>query len=161
MSGAVMWFTGLPSSGKTTLARDVRQALGRRPSVLLDSDEIRAALSPPTGFSETARAHFYRTLAQLAALLAGQGVVVLVAATANRRSYRALARRLAPRFVEVFVDTPLDEVRRRNTKGLYGRARKLPGVGVPYERPLRPAVRAVGGSSRAAVHACLAALNRG
>lgn len=157
----MMWFTGLPSSGKSTLARDVRRALGRRrPSVLLDSDALRAALAPSPGYSETARRNFYRTLAQLAALLAEQGVVVLVPATANRRAYRSLARRLAPRFIEVFVDTPLEEVRRRNTKGLYGRARKLPGAGVPYEPPLRPHVRAAGGSSAEAVRACLRTLSR-
>lgn len=157
MSGVVVWFTGLPSSGKSTLAGWVAQALDARgvAHVLLDGDEVRAALSPTPGYSNAARTHFYLTLSRLAALLAGQGLVVLVAATAHRRAFRAAARRLAPRFVEVFVDARPDECRARNSKGLYGTARRLPGAGVRYEPPLRPDVRAVGGATKAAVAECL------
>ena len=102
------------------------------------------------------RRDFYRTLAHLAAMLARQGFIVLVPATAHRRFYRALARRLAPRFVEVFVDTPKDECRRRDTKGLYEhQVSGLPGDGVKYERPEHPDVLAKGGSSERAVADCL------
>jgi adenylylsulfate kinase len=158
MSGVVMWFTGLPSSGKSTLAKQVCQELTRRGSacVVLDSDEVRGVLSPPPGFDVKGRREFYRTLAQLAAMLAAQGLIVLVPATAHRRFYRALARRLAPRFVEVFVDTPKNECRRRDTKGLYEHhVAGLAGDSVKYERPVHPDVLAKGGSSERAVADCL------
>jgi adenylylsulfate kinase len=156
----VVWFTGLPSSGKSTLASAVSRALDLRgvPHALLDGDEVRAALSPAPGYGSAGRAHFYRTLAQLAGLLAHQGLVVLIAATGHRRAFRALARRAAPRYLEVYVATPLAECARRNSKGLYGTTRKLPGAGVRYEAPLRPDVRAPEGSTPEAVRACLAAL---
>ncbi len=154
--GAVVWFTGLPSSGKTTLARKVARALAKRgrAHLLLDGDEVRAALTPTPGYGPKARSDFYRTLGALAVMLARQGQVVLVAATANRRAFRDWARKRAPRFVEVYVDTPLEVCIRRNAKGLYGRARALPGVGVRYEAPRRPEVR---GTS---VEAVLRALGR-
>jgi adenylylsulfate kinase len=158
MSGVVMWFTGLPSSGKSTLAKQVCQELTRRGSscVVLDSDEVRELLSPAPGFDVKGRRDFYRTLAQLAAMLARQGHIVLVPATAHRRFYRALARRLAPRFVEVFVDTPKDECRRRDSKGLYeNHLAALPGDGLKYERPQHPDVLAKGGSSERAVQECM------
>jgi adenylylsulfate kinase len=160
MSGVVMWFTGLPSSGKSALARDVRAALseGGVTSVLLDGDDVRASIHPVPEYSVKARRDFYRTLSCLAALLAKQGHVVLVAATANRRFYRAFARKLAPRFIEVFVDTPLDECRRRNAKGLYGAGHALPGEKVPYERPKQPDVHVKRGTSAHAVKKCVAAL---
>ena len=148
-SGVVVWFVGLPASGKTTLARAVGErwmaASGER-AVLLDGDEVRATLFPRPGYDAAARDAFYRTLAGLAALLRRQCLTVLVSATAPRRAHRDHARSLSPRFVEVFVDTPLDECARRDPKGLYARARvepavsTLPGVGSPFERPERPDV---------------------
>jgi adenylylsulfate kinase len=162
LNGAVIWFTGLPSSGKSSLATSVATALAGRgvPHALLDGDAVRAAISPAPGYTTKQREDFYRTLAQLAALLASQGLVVLVPATAHRRAFRDRARKLSPRFVEVFVDTPLAECARRNSKKLYGVARALPGAGVKYQRPLRPEVRVEGGAGPAAVRACLAALRR-
>jgi adenylylsulfate kinase len=139
-SGTVVWIVGLPSSGKSTLAARVAEALGL--AVVLDGDEVRHALRPVPGYSEGERDAFYETLARLGALIARQGHVVLVAATAHRRAFRERARELAPRFVEVFVDTPLDECRRRDTKGLYARGEhQLPGVGVPFEPPEAPDLR--------------------
>ncbi|MDP1827665.1 MAG: adenylyl-sulfate kinase [Archangium sp.] len=139
-SGTVVWITGLPSSGKSTLAALVAAAHGS--AVVLDGDEVRAALRPVPGYGEAERDAFYETLARLAALLARQGHVVLVAATAHRRAFRDRARELAPRFVEVFVDTPLAECRRRDPKGLYARAEhQLPGLGVTFEPPESPDVR--------------------
>lgn len=151
MSGVVVWFTGLPSSGKSTLARAVAARLERDNirAVLLDGDEVRSALRPAPGYDDAARDAFYETLANLAALLASQGHVVLVPATANRRAFRDRARALAARFIEVFVDTSADECRRRDAKGLYaqaasGGAAHLPGAGASYEAPERPEVVAHG-----------------
>jgi adenylylsulfate kinase len=154
---AVAWFTGLPASGKSTLARHVREACApRRPAIVLDGDALRPLLAPGGGFDDEARERFYEALSGLAALVAGQGVIALVAATAHRRAWRARARALAPRFVEVFVDTPLAVCEARDPRGLYARARSggaplLPGVGAPYEPPDQPDVVARGGEDPDAI----------
>jgi len=162
MSGAVVWLTGLPSSGKSTLAARLLAQLvaAGRPAALLDGDEVRDALVPRPGYAPAERDSFYATLARLAALLARQGLVVLVAATANRRAHRAQARSLAPRFLEVYLDVPTDECRRRDAKGLYARAaqgktRDLPGADAAYEVPESPDVVARGGEDPGAVHEIL------
>jgi len=136
--GVVVWMTGRPASGKSTLAREVGREL--RGAIVLDGDDVRDALRPPPGYDEAARDAFYETLARLAALLARQGHVVIVPATAPRRAYRERARALAPSFVEVYVDTPLEECARRDPKGLYAQAAldpelALPGVNAPFEPP--------------------------
>ncbi|MCX5745160.1 MAG: adenylyl-sulfate kinase, partial [Proteobacteria bacterium] len=124
MTGVVVWFTGLPSSGKSTLAQLVRDALAPRTSVVLDSDELREILGATSGsYGASARDAFYRTLAGLAAMIARQGLIALVAATAPRRDHRATARTLAPAFVEVHVRTPLATCEGRDVKDLYARAR--------------------------------------
>ena len=138
MTGVVAWFTGLPSSGKSTLAAAVAREL-QRESITLDSDELRAALFPDLGYDDAARETLYGAIARLAALLAHQGHIVLVPATAHRRAFRDRARALAPAYFEIFVDTPLDECRRRDTKGLYAaHAPAAPGAGVAYEPPPDP-----------------------
>jgi adenylylsulfate kinase len=156
-AGIVLWFTGLPQSGKSTLAMRVRDRLANEPCVLLDSDAVRAAIGTE-GYGAADRDAFYRMLGGIAGLLAGQGHVVLVAATAPRRAHRELARRAAPRFVEIWVRTPRELCEARDTKGLYARARAgdapmLPGVGVPYEPPLAPEIVADGGHDDAAAAA--------
>jgi adenylylsulfate kinase len=167
LDGTVVWFTGLPSSGKSTLARRVSERLrsaGREP-VLLDGDAVRAALVPAPGYDAAGRDAFYATLARLAAALARDGHLVLVAATASHHAHRAAARALAPRFVEVWLDVPADECARRDPKGLWARARAgeaphLPGAGEPYETPERPDVAARGGEDDAAVEEILRQLGR-
>lgn len=155
MSGVVVWFTGLPASGKSTLARSVSEALADTPHAMLDGDDVRRALVPAPGYEPAARDAFYSTLANLAALLAGQGLVVLVPATANLRRFRAAARELAPAFIEVFVDTAVEECRRRDPKGLYADAAEggstLPGVGASYEAPAAPDVVAHGGAQESVI----------
>jgi adenylylsulfate kinase len=147
MGGVVVWLTGLPSSGKTTLAESAAAALRARgqATLVLDGDAVRAALVPAPGYDEAGREAFYATLARLAALAARQGLTVLVPATAHRRCFRDVARALAPaRFVEVFVDTDLATCRARDSKGLYaapGPRGALPGAGVRYEPPEHPDVR--------------------
>jgi adenylylsulfate kinase len=164
-AGVVVWITGLPSSGKSTFAGKLAERLGeaRVPSCLLDGDEVRAAVAPALGYSEGGRAAFYEMLAGLGALLARQGLVVLVPATAHRRVFRDRARELAPAFFEIWVDTPAAECARRDAKGLYARAaagdaKHLPGPGVDYEPPLAPELTAHGGEDPAALAAALAAL---
>jgi adenylylsulfate kinase len=156
--GRVVWITGLPSAGKSTLAVSLNERL-RAANVaccLLDGDTVRDALIPRPGYDDASRDHFYETLARLAALLARQGLLVLVAATAHRRAYRDRARALTGRFLEVWVDVPLEECRGRDAKGLYaahteGRLSTLPGGAAAYEPPLNPDLVAHGGADAEAL----------
>jgi adenylylsulfate kinase len=165
--GAVVWLTGLPASGTSTLARSLVRTLKSRrtPCALLDGDEIRQLLVPAPGYGSRARSAFYRTLAGLAALLARQGLIAVVAATAHKRNYRSYARRLAPRFVEVYLEVSAEVCARRDPKGLYARARggralRLPGATLRYEPPESPEVVAGGGRDRAALGLVLRILHR-
>ncbi len=148
--GFVVWLTGLPASGKTTVARTLAPWIAERVSALrlLDSDEVREALTPQPRYTPEERDLFYRALGYLASLLTEHGVVVVVAATAPLQRHRdeARARIPAPRFVEVHVDCPPQRCRERDPKGLWGRAdrgeiQSLPGAGAPYEAPAAPEVR--------------------
>lgn len=143
--GLVVWLTGLPSSGKSTLAACTCEKLRATGSaaLLLDEEDMRVALRSERESDEAGHDAFHETLARLAALVAAQGFIVLVAATAHRRAFRDRARALSHVFLEVFVDTPLEECKRRDSKGLYERARTegqdaLPGVHVAYEAPTAP-----------------------
>jgi adenylylsulfate kinase len=149
----VVWITGLPSSGKSTLAARLQRRLAN--AIVLDGDEVRDVLGMHA-YDSRGRYAFYRALSGLSALIARQGVVAIVPATAPSREHRAVARELAPRFLEVFVDTPLDECERRDSKGLYAAARRgavtaLPGGAVEYERPSSPDVIAQGGEDDLAI----------
>ncbi|WP_242346112.1 adenylyl-sulfate kinase [Anaeromyxobacter terrae] len=164
-SGAVVWVTGLPSSGKSTFARRLRARLAARgrPAALLDGDAVRAALHPAPGYDPAGRAAFYETLGDLALLLAEDGLVAIVAATASRRVFRDRVRALAPRFVEVHLAVPAKLCAARDPKGLWARARageapELPGAGREYEPPVAPEVVATGGEDEAALEAAVAAL---
>jgi adenylylsulfate kinase len=166
-AGTVVWITGLPSSGKSTFAEQLLAALRRLSSnaCVLDGDAVRKCLVPTPGYAGPDRANFYQTLAQLAALLAAQGLLVLVPATANRRAFRDRARALAPTFVEVWVATALAECQTRDTKGLYaqsrsGQAGNVPGADEAYEPPANPDVIAQGGADPEALAAVLARLRR-
>jgi adenylylsulfate kinase len=160
--GAIVWITGLPSSGKSTLAVRLQRRLAEAggASCTLDGDEVRRALVPAPGYTPEARDDFYATLARLAALIAAQGLVVIVPATAHRATYRAAARLLAPRFVEVHVAVPAEECRRRDAKGLYAAGvGGLPGGDLAYEAPTAPDVVAAGGLDDEAVERVLALLS--
>ena len=147
-SGFALWFTGLPSSGKSTLARALAGRLeGAGITVqLLDSDELRGVLTPEPTYTAKERDWFYATLVFIAGLLAQNGVNVLIAATGSRRAYREAARARLPRFAEVFVDTPAEVCRARDPRGLWQRADRgeisaLPGANAPYEPPPAAEVR--------------------
>lgn len=167
MKGAVVWITGLPSSGKSTFADRASASLRERgiASCILDGDVVRGALTPQPGYGESAREGFYLTLGGLAAMLAEQGLVVLVAATAHRRAYREQARARTPRFFEVLVSTPAEECARRDAKGLYRAAERgeltgLPGRDAPYEAPAAPLVVAGGGHDEDAIGELIEALEQ-
>jgi adenylylsulfate kinase len=150
VSGIVIWFVGLPASGKSTLAQRFRARLVARnaPVIVLDGDVVRTILGAHD-YSDSNRDELYRILADLAAMLAAQDVVVLVAATAPKRAHRAHARGLGA-FVEVWVRASIAECRARDYKGLYAAADRgeivtLPGLGTEFERPMAPEVVANGG----------------
>jgi adenylylsulfate kinase len=166
VSGAVVWFTGLPSSGKSHLARRIRAQLDQdgRACCILDSDRIRELLRPKPGYSPAERDAFYQTLGGLAVELAEQGLIVLVPATANRRAYRDQVRARTNHFIEVWMTAPLDECRVRDAKGLYaqfsgGDVQGLPGEDLVYEAPERAEISALGGEDDAAMQRILQCLN--
>lgn len=143
--GFAVWITGIPASGKTTIARALRERLERRgvKVEVLESDEVRRRIAPRLGYSEEDRDDFYRALVYVAELLVRNGVNVVLDATANKRAYREEARSRLPRFVEVYVKCPLEVAMRRDPKGLYAKALRgeiadLPGLQRPYEEPLSP-----------------------
>jgi adenylylsulfate kinase len=150
--GVVVWFTGWPSSGKSTLAREVARRLRFEGThcVILDSDEVRHCF-PWLGYSEEDRGRVYESLTGLAGLLASQGHVVLVPATAPKRAVREDARRRLPRFVEVFVSTSRDDSASRDPKGLY-RDEK---IAFAYEPPLAPEVTTAGATDEAGIASIL------
>jgi len=146
--GVTVWFTGLPSAGKTTIAGLVGRRLGEqgRRVELLDGDEVRAHLSRGLGFSKADRDENIRRIGYVAGLLTGHGVTVLVSAVSPYRAVRDEVRAAVERvggFVEVHVATDLATCRARDVKGLYarharGELRGLTGVDDPYEPPLAP-----------------------
>jgi adenylyl-sulfate kinase len=149
--GATIWMTGLPASGKSTVAAAVEARLleGGRNAYVLDGDNLRHGLNGDLGFSADDRAENVRRTAEVSALLADAGVVVLVALVSPYRADRDAARaahdRRALPFLEVWVATSLEECERRDPKGLYARARSgdlkgLTGVDDPYEPPESPDV---------------------
>lgn len=145
--GAVVWLTGIPASGKTTIARRLVELLAERgrATLWLDSDDLRAVLTPEATYTREERDRFYAALAHLAALGAEGGSVAVVSATAPRRAHRDAARDRAEPFVEAWVRCKAEVARRRDPKGLYERADRgeittLPGAGAPYEEPASPEV---------------------
>jgi adenylylsulfate kinase-like enzyme len=136
-----VWLTGLSGSGKSAIARELLAQLHARgvDAALLESDVLRTQLTPFPRYDEQDRDFFYGAVADMAVVL-HRSRPVIVDATANLRRYREAARARIARFAEVYVDTPLEVCRQRDPKGLYRSSRTLPGVGAPYEPPLRPAL---------------------
>lgn len=145
----VVWFTGLSGAGKSTIADLVEKALHARGvhTFLLDGDNIRQGLNADLGFTDADRVENIRRIAEVSALLVDAGLVVLVSFISPFRAERELARGLVERdeFCEVYVDTPLEEARRRDPKGLYAKVRRgelanFTGIDSPYEPPFEPEV---------------------
>ncbi|MGA9875052.1 MAG: adenylyl-sulfate kinase [Solirubrobacteraceae bacterium] len=147
--GATIWFTGLPASGKSTIAGAVEErlvAMGR-PAFLLDGDNLRHGLNGDLGFDETARRENVRRTAHVARLLAESGTIALVSLVSpfarDRLEAAELHKDIDLSFIEVFIDAPLELCEMRDPKGLYARARAgtlsgLTGVGAPYQVPSNP-----------------------
>lgn len=145
--GATVWFTGIPSSGKSTIAREVYQRLLDRGCAveLLDGAEVRESLSRGLGFSREDREENVRRIGYVAKLLSRNGVVAICAAVSPYRASRAEVRRNTTNFVEVYVECPVEVAEARDMDGMYARARRgeieeFTGVNAPYEAPEAPEV---------------------
>lgn len=145
----VVWFTGLPASGKTVIASGVAERLKARGFrvELLDGDWVRRTINPDAGFTRDQRRLHLLRVAWIARLLARNGVIVLCSFISPYRDVRGEVRRIVEeeglRFIEVYVKCSLETCMRRDPKGLYARAlrgeiRNFTGVDDPYEPPLNP-----------------------
>jgi len=148
MQGRTLWITGLPGSGKSTVAEAVKQRL---PGVfILRMDELRKVITPNPTYSAQEREVAYRCLVYLAKTLSGLGHDVIIDATGNRRKWRDLARELIPAFSEIYLRCSLEtcaarEKQRTEThgapRGIYEKGKEgwpVPGITAPYEEPLTP-----------------------
>lgn len=158
--GFVVWLTGLPGSGKSTIGRGLvghLRSLGRRVEYL-DGDIVRPWLSPEEGFSREDRLRHLRRVAFVSHLLARNGIDVVAAFVSPYRESRDNARRLIRNFIEVYVKCPLEVCIERDPKGLYkkalrGEIKHMTGIDDPYEEPLDPEV--IVDTSRMSVDECV------
>ncbi|PLR33213.1 adenylyl-sulfate kinase [Chimaeribacter arupi] len=150
--GAVLWFTGLSGSGKSTVAGALEQALHAHgvSTYLLDGDNVRHGLCRDLGFSDDDRRENIRRVGEVAKLMVDAGLVVLTAFISPHRAERQMVRDLlGDRFIEVFVDTPLELCEARDPKGLYKKARagelkNFTGIDSVYEAPEAPDIHLKG-----------------
>jgi len=148
-TGKVLWFTGLSGSGKSTLALGIERKLfdeGKQ-VVLLDGDNIRTGINNNLGFSLEDRAENIRRIAEVAKLFVEQGIICLVSFISPTRVMRAMSKSIIGEndFVEIFIDTPIEECEARDVKGLYKKARAgeikdFTGIQAEYEIPDQPDV---------------------
>jgi bifunctional enzyme CysN/CysC len=145
--GYILWMTGLSSAGKTTIATELERELFNlgRQAYVLDGDNIRHGLGADLGFSPKDRTENIRRVSQVAKLFADAGIICITAFISPYRADRELARQIMPegRFIEVYVNAPLEVCEKRDPKGLYAKARAkqikdFTGISAPYEPPLRP-----------------------
>jgi adenylylsulfate kinase len=141
---AVLWFTGLSGSGKSTIAERVHAELERRGREVeyIDGDALRAVF-PGTGYTRDQREEHLRRTGYMASRLEAHGITVVASFVSPYRESRDFIRKLCRNYVEIYVSTPLDECERRDVKGLYARARRgeirnFTGIDDPYEPPEHP-----------------------
>jgi adenylylsulfate kinase len=152
MSGIAIWITGLPGSGKSTVADEIKRM--HPEFMVLRMDELRKVVTPSPTYSESERDIVYRAMVYLAGKLTEAGHGVIIDATGNLRKWRELARQLVPRYAEIYLRCPIDicierERRRADTheapKDIYRKGIEgwpVPGMTVPYEEPLTPELAA-------------------
>jgi adenylyl-sulfate kinase len=147
-TGFCVWLTGLPSAGKTTIAKELATRLTARGADVehLDGDEVRRGLSSDLGFDKKSREQHAKRVTYVAKVLVRHGTVPIVALISPYKASRAAARTEIGRFVEVYVDTPIELCIQRDVKGLYKKARageikEMTGVDDPYEAPEAPEIR--------------------
>ena len=147
MKGFVLWFTGLPCSGKTTLSMAVEKKLrsAGHPVESLDGDAFRKELCPDLGFSKKDRIANISRVAYVASLLSRNGVATLVSFVSPYREMREKARSRIENFIEVYVRCPLEVCEKRDVKGMYrlaraGKIKDFTGVSDPYEAPSHPEI---------------------
>ncbi|MBL9071017.1 MAG: sulfate adenylyltransferase subunit CysN [Sphingopyxis sp.] len=147
---ALLWFTGLSGSGKSTIANLVEKKLHRmnRHSFLLDGDNVRHGLNRDLGFTEADRIENIRRVGEVAKLMTDAGLIIITAFISPFRVEREMVRGMLPEgeFLEIFIDTPLAEAEKRDVKGLYKKARagqlkNFTGIDSPYEAPESPEIR--------------------
>ncbi len=145
----MLWFTGLSGAGKSTIANLVEKRLLQmgRHTYLLDGDNVRHGLNRDLGFTDADRVENIRRVAEVAKLMADAGLIVLVSFISPFRAERRMARELVQEgeFIEVFVDAPLALAEKRDSKGLYKKARageitNFTGISSPYELPEHPEI---------------------
>lgn len=155
-AGWCVWITGLPGSGKSTIARALVKKLQKRRlhAQILSSDMLRRVITPKPTYSKAERDVVYNAVVFVAELLTQNGVNVIIDATGNRRRYRDHARKKIPRFLEAYTRCPLDVCIKRETgrkklfhapkevyqKAFTGKSSTVPGVGASYEDPMDPEV---------------------
>lgn len=147
MNGFTVWFTGLPSSGKSTLAKVLKDEIEKknRHVEILDGDEVRLRLSKGLGFSKEDRDENIRRISYVAKIITRCGAVAVTCAISPYKSIRQEARQEIQDFIEVFVDCDLDECVKRDVKGLYkkalsGEIKNFTGISDPYEKPDNPEI---------------------
>ena len=145
-AAAVLWFTGLSGSGKSTIASRVYAELLRHgvEAEYIDGDALRAVF-PNTGFTREEREEHLRRTGYMASRLAAHGITVVASLVSPYQASRDFTRKLCRDFVEIYVATPLEECERRDVKGLYARARRgeirnFTGIDDPYEPPEHPEI---------------------
>lgn len=144
----VLWFTGLSASGKSTIANNVEKELNKKQynSYILDGDNVRSGLNKDLGFSPADRNENIRRIIEVSKLFVDSGKIVLCSFISPYRNDREMARKiLGEHFVEIFVNTPIEECVKRDPKGLYkmaisGEIKNFTGVTAPYEKPLMPEI---------------------
>jgi adenylylsulfate kinase len=150
MNGLVLWITGLPGSGKSTIAEGIKSRLPE--FVIVRMDELRKVVTPAPTYSESERELVYRAIVYTAKTLSENGHNVIIDATGNMRRWRALARELIQNFAEIYLKCSIDVCKEREMhrkerhgapKGIYKKENAgwpVPGVRVPYEEPLNPEI---------------------